>query len=65
MWPRCREQTFVPSSHGGSTQNWALIDQAVSEKKMFEHCGRTMYDGEKTEHGYSISSNREPVAQVR
>ena len=32
MLPRCREQTFV----GGSKQNFALISQAVWEKKMFE-----------------------------
>ena len=38
--PRCREQNFVPPTLGGSTSNFALIGQAVSEKKMFEHCGR-------------------------
>ena len=36
MWPRCRKQTVVPLTHGGSTQNLALIGQAVLEKKMFE-----------------------------
>ena len=35
MWPRCREQTFVPPTQGGFTKNLALIGQAVSEKKMF------------------------------
>ena len=33
MWPRCREQTFFPTTHRGSTQNLALIGRAVSEKK--------------------------------
>ena len=32
MRPRCHKQT----TNGGSTQNLALIGQAVSEKKMFE-----------------------------
>ena len=36
MLPRCREQTFVPPTQGGSTQNLAFIGQAVLEKKMFE-----------------------------
>ena len=36
MWPRCRKQIFVSPTHGGSTQNLALIGQAVWEKKMFE-----------------------------
>ena len=42
--PRCSEQTFVPPTHGGSSQNLALIGEAVSDKKMFEHCKR-MEDG--------------------
>ena len=29
-------KTFFPTSQGGSTQNLALIGQAVSEKKMFD-----------------------------
>ena len=37
MWPRSREQTYVPPIQGGSTQNLALIGQAVSEKKLFEN----------------------------
>ena len=35
MRPKCREQTFVPPTQGGSTYNLALIGQAVSEE-MFE-----------------------------
>ena len=38
MWPRCRVKTLVPPTHRRSTQNLALIGQAVSE--MFEHCER-------------------------
>ena len=58
MWPRCHEQTFVPPTHRGSTQNLALIGQAVSEEKMFEIVdadGRT-YDGRTPEQGYTKSS---------
>ena len=61
----CREQTFVPPTHGGSTQNLALIGQAVWEKKMFEIVdGRTTTtdDGRTPEHGYTISSPGEPSA---
>ena len=29
MWPRCREQIFVPPIQGGSTYNQALICSAV------------------------------------
>ena len=36
---RCRTRTFVPHINRGSTQNLALIVHAVSEKKMFVHCG--------------------------
>ena len=36
MWPRCREQTFVSPTQGGSTLNLALIEQVVLEKNMFE-----------------------------
>ena len=32
MWSISREQTFVPSTHGCSTENFSLIGQAVSEK---------------------------------
>ena len=42
-------------TQGGSTENLALICPAVSEKKMFKHCGR-MDDGQMPEHGYTISS---------
>ena len=43
MWPRPREQTFVPPSHWGSIWNLALIGQAILEKKIFENGGpRTM-----------------------
>ena len=38
MLPKCSEQTFLPPTHGGSTQNLALIGQAVSEK-IFEVVG--------------------------
>ena len=37
MWPRCGEQTFVPSTHWGSTWNLASIGSVLSEK--FEECG--------------------------
>ena len=55
MWPRPREQTFVPPSHWGSIWNLALISPAVLEKKIFEKCGRTD-DEQTTDHGYTISS---------
>ena len=32
IWPRLFEQTFVPPSHGGSTQNFASIGLAVSKE---------------------------------
>ena len=38
----------------------ALIGQAVSEKKMFEHCGRRTDGRRTTDHGYTISSPCEP-----
>ena len=41
MWPRAREQTFVPPSHRGSIWNLALTGPAVLEK-IFENGGRTM-----------------------
>ena len=41
MWPRPREQTFVPPSHWGSIWNLALIGPAVLKKKIFENGGRT------------------------
>ena len=31
----CREQTFVPPTNVGSTQNLTLIGRAISEKKQF------------------------------
>ena len=34
------QKKSVPPTQGGSTLNLALIGQAVSEKKMSEHCGR-------------------------
>ena len=49
MWPRCGEQTFVPSTQGGSLWNLALIGQVVSEKKITD-------DGRTPDHGYTISS---------
>ena len=45
MWPRPREQTFVPPSHWGSIWNLALIGPAVLEKT-FENGGlRTTMHG--------------------
>ena len=44
MWPRPREQIFVPLSHWGSTWNLALIGPAVLEKKIFESGGRRKDD---------------------
>ena len=37
MWPRPREQTFIPPSQWGSIWNLVLIGQAVLEKKIFEN----------------------------
>ena len=37
MWPGPLEQTFVPSSQGGSIWNLASIGPVVSEEKMFEN----------------------------
>ena len=42
---------FVPTTHRGSTQNLALIGQAILEKMFKIVNGR-----HQTEHGYSISS---------
>ena len=55
MLPRCRDQTFVPSTNRDSTQNLALIGQAVSEKKKFESVdGRDgTGDGRTPEHGFT------------
>ena len=44
-WPRPQEQTFVPPSHWGSIWNFALIGQAVLEKKIFENGGWRTDDG--------------------
>ena len=47
--------------------NLALIGQAVSEKKMFEHCGRRTDDGRRrTDAGQWVSYKLtyEPLAQV-
>ena len=54
MWPRPREQTFVPPSYWGAIWYLALIGSAVLEKKIFEKCRRT--DRRTTDHGYTISS---------
>ena len=40
MWPRPREQIFVPPSHWGSIWNLALIGPVVLGKKIFENGGR-------------------------
>ena len=44
MWPRPREQTFVPPSNWDSIWNLVLIGQAVLEKKIFENGGRRTDD---------------------
>ena len=56
--PRCHEQTFVPPSYRGSTQNLALIGQTVLE--MFEHYER------QTDTGPSVyyKLKHEPSAQA-
>ena len=41
MWPRPREQTFIPPSHRGAIWNLALISPAVLEK-IFENGGWTI-----------------------
>ena len=70
MWPRPREQTFVPPSHWGSIWNLALIRPAVFEKKTFEMVDdrrRTTTDdddGRTTDHGFAISSPMSLKAQV-
>ena len=63
MWPRPREQTFVPPSHWGSIWNLALIDPVVLEKKIFENGGQ-MDNRRKMEHAYTISSQMSLKAQV-
>ena len=63
MWPWCREQSFVPPTQGGSTLNLALIGPAVSEKKMFEHCGQRTDDDEDGPWVY-YKLTYEPSAQV-
>ena len=65
MSPRCREQTFVPSTQGGSTYSLALIGQAVLEKKMFEfvYDGRTT-DGRTPDRPVYYKLTSEPSAQV-
>ena len=39
--PRAFNINVCSPFKGGSKRNLALISQAVSEEKMFEHCGRT------------------------
>ena len=50
---------FVPPSQGGSTENLALIGQAVSEEKMFENV-----DGRTPDPWVYYKLNGEPSAQV-
>ena len=50
MWPRPPEQTFVPSSYGGSIWNMALIGPAVSE----EVC---MTYGQRSQSAYTHEPN--------
>ena len=51
MWPRLREQTFVPQSmeaaHGGFIWNMALIRPAVFEEKIFENVDRRQIDANR------------------
>ena len=58
MLPRCREQTFVSPTQGGSTSNLALIGQAALEKKMFIIVDvRTYVRRTDAGAGYPISSS--------
>ena len=46
-----------PLSKEAPHKIWLWSAPAVSEKKMFKHCGRTDNDdGQTTDHGYTISS---------
>ena len=64
LWPRPFEQTFVPPSHRGSIWNLILIDQVVSEEKMFKECGQQT-DGRQTVEAYlSYQLTSEPSAKV-
>ena len=51
MWPRPRQQTFVPLSHWGSIYNLALIDKAVLEEKIFENGRRRTAGRRRTDDG--------------
>ena len=54
---------FIPPSRGGSTQNLALIGQAVSKEKIFEIVDRRRRrtdNGRTLEHRCTISSPCEP-----
>ena len=42
-----------PLPKEGPHQNLALIGLVVSEKKMFEHCGRRTDDGQTTDDGWT------------
>ena len=67
MWPGPFIQSFVPPSQGGSTQNFALIGQAVSEKKMFENVDGRTTDGRRRrtpDPWVSYKLTGEPSAQV-
>ena len=66
MWSIACEQTFVSPTHGGSTWNLALIGHVVLEK-IFDNGGQMddwQTDGQKTDHGYTISSPMSLKAQV-
>ena len=63
MWPRHREQTFIPPSHWGSTWNLASTGPAVLERKIFENGGQTD-NGRMMEHAYTISSPMSLKTQV-
>ena len=45
IWPEPFEQTFVPASYAVSIWSLTLIDQVVSEKKMFENVDGQMDNG--------------------
>ena len=51
MWPRPHKQTFIPPSQWGSIWNLALIAPVVWRRRSLK-----MVDGQRTDHGYTISS---------
>ena len=64
MWPRPREQTFIPPIYEDATWNLASIGPAVLEK-ISEKGGQTTTDDRwTTEHAYTINSPMSLKAQV-